>query len=971
MRRRQSAVASGLPSWVSRELLTFLCLPLLGDVFSVQTVISVFDCMGVGGSGLGLVQTLPMVMLFLEGQPVSLLHQHLVSKPLQASPIQRWLRDTLLQFQAYMASDVEEEEEDTERGGVREGEGEGHVSTTRHYRATSKKKALMRLLTDVIASRAMPLSDPDPELEPESEGGSGGGGCGRVSEMEVDLQIKQTAVPSLDEVVRYLFRPAWLLARRSHHLEVSFMLVALVLEVLESISEQLERRTFGEMTLRGTIHAWHIVAKQLRVCLLISSRTGGRVSVELLGAGEVALYTLLATDTLCFAMQPTQAVEHELRCQEVYSRRAGAAAGRGVSKEEGISAGAGASASGSSSSSGREKQQSSDGGSAGKASGGALLAWGSSADSRWRELVGIADMEDLVLQETTPAATGTGTGGGGGLSLELLQLTQQLSLVLTAAVATVPLASAFSSSSSLSAPPSPGSPSPLHAPLPLAYKNSPPTATVTPVTSGTQSPHSPHTRAHRKTSSTSGKEIKKVRRRRPLLLFFPTHNQPVPLAAYRACALADRWRKRPKRLEILSLAGAHLFPLPPVTRAAVSCHILVTVVFPLLREFLQIEERGGMGRSGLSAALSQPQLQTYAPLSKSKTSSSSSSFSGDVQVQELVVVLADTDLAEQFVHACLELLTATLLSSDDLAPPFIPSSKGELSSKANTSPATRSRAPSVSASAGTRHRSNTTTSTGSACHNAYNYMSPLAFKDESNDLTDWPDIQDTKLTLLVRQFRAQGGCSVEAVRQNMALLWVLQLRAQCGLRGVKLSELYGSSMLSAFMTESSLDCAGGQGHTTSSSSSTSVSELSFSAQLHLQQTQLEALKLDSEQGVAREKKVATTVAAAVTGADAGAGEGVAQCAHRQHLREEFLMQCLRRLEARPSTLVYNIADIWGFEGRAMRLGHLQIMLQLGLDEVAEVLIGQIDAPSSVMDCVTQGVRHRVVSSEASKEGRKE
>ena len=73
------------------------------------------------------------------------------------------------------------------------------------------------------------------------------------------------------------------------------------------------------------------------------------------------------------------------------------------------------------------------------------------------------------------------------------------------------------------------------------------------------------------------------------------------------------------------------------------------------------------------------------------------------------------------------------------------------------------------------------------------------------------------------------------------------------------------------------------------------------------------------------------------------------------------MQCFRRLEAQPSALVYSIADIWGFEGRQMRLGHLAIMLQLGFDEVAEELISQIDDPALVIDCITQGIRVRVGS----------
>jgi hypothetical protein len=76
-------------------------------------------------------------------------------------------------------------------------------------------------------------------------------------------------------------------------------------------------------------------------------------------------------------------------------------------------------------------------------SAGALLAWGPSADSRWKELVAVAEAEDAMANPD---------GGG----------------------------------------------------------------------------------------KTSKDPSKKIRRRRPLLLFFPSHNQASPLAAYRSFALVHR-----------------------------------------------------------------------------------------------------------------------------------------------------------------------------------------------------------------------------------------------------------------------------------------------------------------------------------------------------------------------------------------------------------------------------------------------
>jgi hypothetical protein len=52
--------------------------------------------------------------------------------------------------------------------------------------------------------------------------------------------------------------------------------------------------------------AWETLIRQLRVVMLLSSRAGGMLSVERLGHGEISIYSLLAADTLCFAMQADQ-----------------------------------------------------------------------------------------------------------------------------------------------------------------------------------------------------------------------------------------------------------------------------------------------------------------------------------------------------------------------------------------------------------------------------------------------------------------------------------------------------------------------------------------------------------------------------------------------------------------------------------------------------------------------------------------
>lgn len=125
-----------------------------------------------------------------------------------------------------------------------------------------------------------------------------------------------------------------------------------------------------------------------------------------------------------------------MRCQDVYSRRAAKSPPDAVDPK-----------------SSQQTHSQNEG-----ESGGALLAWGPAADSRWKELVTVAEAEDAFLQEaatiSSPRPHGSGISKSG--------------------------------------------------------------------------------------SSKSKSGGKKIRRRRPLLLFFPSHNQPGPLGAYRGLALADR-----------------------------------------------------------------------------------------------------------------------------------------------------------------------------------------------------------------------------------------------------------------------------------------------------------------------------------------------------------------------------------------------------------------------------------------------
>lgn len=86
---------------------------------------------------------------------------------------------------------------------------------------------------------------------------------------------------------------------------------AQIIEVLESVSEQFERRSLGEISLKMTVLAWMALIRQLRVTLLLSSRADGMLSINRLAQGDVSVYSLLAEDTLCFALQAEQVQNYD------------------------------------------------------------------------------------------------------------------------------------------------------------------------------------------------------------------------------------------------------------------------------------------------------------------------------------------------------------------------------------------------------------------------------------------------------------------------------------------------------------------------------------------------------------------------------------------------------------------------------------------------------------------------------------
>lgn len=353
---------------------------------------------------------------------------------------------------------------------------------------------------------------------------------------------------------RFAFRPLVQFIKKSPQLEKMMSLSALIIEVMITVCEHIERKSYGKMTFTNTIESWKLLFRQLRICLLFSSRRrpwsikastssmtltpGSKPScppaVNPLVTSPVTVYMLshcgqqydqqekrsllneniygiLAEDTLGFAIEAEMAMEHEIRCQGVFTQRSLATSGASpLPPVVGTPA----------------KSSNSLPPAVGTPSKGSnplppLTAWGEVSDARWREFLHVAEVEDFLEEN--------GTSGAG--------------LV-----------------------PSTGGSSPRK---PMSSPD------VQGVAAGAVSPAAVPA---------------KKRRRRPLLLFFPLHNQPSSLGLHRSLLLAGRWAVSPQQLSLFTLTVNHLYQLPPLTRAAVAQDIAHRCLLPVIKGYLQLEE---------------------------------------------------------------------------------------------------------------------------------------------------------------------------------------------------------------------------------------------------------------------------------------------------------------------------------------------------------------------------------------------
>ena len=195
---------------------------------------------------------------------------------------------------------------------------------------------------------------------------------------------------------------------------------------------------------------------------------------------------------------------------------------------------------------------------------------------------------------------------------------------------------------------------------------------------------------------------------------------------------------------------------------------------------------------------------------------------------------------------------------------------------------------------------------------------------------------------MIKAFQNHSGIGDVAARWHMGLLWVLQLRTQCALRGVKISELFGHKLLKTMCQSDSLsliwpilDADQNRNQTLSFTSEDDVhSELEVS------------YHTTANSGGGGSSSITSNRSPSITSSlsDELHSSAVGQNTHVMTLkavREEFLLQCFRRLNAQSTNLVYSIAEIWDIDNTQARLVHLTTLLELGQDDIISELINHV------------------------------
>lgn len=420
-----------------------------------------------------------------------------------------------------------------------------------------------------------------------------------------------------------------------------------------------------------------------------------------------------------------------------------------------------------------------------------------------------------------------------------------------------------------------------------------------------------------------------IRRRKPLLLLFPLHNQSEPLSAYRGLILAERWAETPRAVDLLSASVSHLYPLPPATRSAVAEHICDRFLNPFIKSYLLLEELAGFNsgshvsspvnvkpgskQMGVSRLHTPPRAGTLLV----DTSESHPQIRSEAETEtETEVPLPEipkdflqmvrngngrTEMLREFIQTALDMLAFVTEQGQEqghglgyTSPSSAALRKTTISSQVDTfgvdgiSVAVREVREELGSLSGVGEAPTTT---------------------EINNSV-WPAFTDPRLVGLVEQLEQCGGANSSAVKTHCAVLLVILLRNLCNLRRIKPSELFaGDVPLLEYI------CAPG------------ALTKAFPRR-----------KLFSDAGKPPNPTPSPGTAQAKT-----------QALHR--IRAEFILQCFLCLQYHYSAAVYRLSELW-FGGAtaqvdAAKILHIKALLEGRNDDIVEEVASQV---GSIQPC---------------------
>jgi hypothetical protein len=223
----------------SLRVLSLLLRPLLCDVFAIQNFAKAVTILK-----LSYADVVTLLAPFLSLISMSMLFAGLVSRPMTSSPLQRWLRDVISEL---LNADETQTLDDAEPRPVADFSLFNSRSYIRHPSALPAPASGFQNHRARSTFRAEHRS-----WSPVTSGSGAAHAHGRAHSPTASVARDWDMTSSGAHVVSFL-KPVLMHLRRWRKLEHAFVVGCLITEVLESVSGQLERKTYGQVSYLWTL----------------------------------------------------------------------------------------------------------------------------------------------------------------------------------------------------------------------------------------------------------------------------------------------------------------------------------------------------------------------------------------------------------------------------------------------------------------------------------------------------------------------------------------------------------------------------------------------------------------------------------------------------------------------------------------------------------------------------------------------